>query len=880
MRRTLTTILSLFFLVGCSNSTGNKDTGTEDSASRSDAESDLSIMPDVQADNGQLDLDEDTTPGGPCVPDCVSKVCGDDGCGGNCGTCDPGTECQEGLCACIQSCDEKQCGKDGCGGSCGECQDTETCDNFACVCDFLQCDGTCCAEDEICHEDACCLPDCNGKNCGTDGCGGSCGECPEGQNCNGSQCECSFESCAEDCCDEGDVCNEDSCCTPDCEGKECGSDGCGGFCGECPDQAECIEGECTCYILPCGEGCCGTDEICYLDQCCAVSCDGKVCGDDWCGGSCGDCAELPGTFCNVNGQCECQPSCPIDDCAAQDGCGGFCGTACLQVILDPVVEAIPVGEPVTITGIVTEDGQPATVLDLVWESDIDGDLGAGTGPDAAGVVSITTATLSTGTHTITLTATNTAQNQGVAETIVAICEVSVAEDFSQDIQGGPWKLYGDAWWNPGGWIDTTDLEVSNKGAACNIEHLLTAGDITISFSFATGPEGYSGAAGMALSIWNVADVPELDDLMEITQGGAGLGYGVSGPSGDWIGEALHVEVDTRVTNWGADGKDPSGEDHIAIHLDGNPADDKLYASVSEIEDMAWRDVTVTLSGEHVTVKLDGDEVINGNIPGWSLKGGYLCLSGGTGVSYNYHRFDDILVGSECTPPEIPDPTPDIWLLSVDNTSHTLQLVDTATGKTTDLCQLPHTDSYPSLTFNRQNLLFGSRVGNSLDVINPCTCEVTEIGDYGDFGEVFGITSDSGEELMGLATTQDVLMGIDTITGQGTTIGDLGIDFFTTGATWSDVLEGLYAINGTDDKLYLVDPATGAATNPVNLSYDFNNVGIELHPKNGIIYACSTQGDLLTVDPDSGKVTVIGDMGQTGACTNLAAPWSKVPCIDL
>jgi hypothetical protein len=43
-------------------------------------------------------------PGGPspdpaCVPDCSRSECGDDGCGGHCGTCDPTlAECVEGLC--------------------------------------------------------------------------------------------------------------------------------------------------------------------------------------------------------------------------------------------------------------------------------------------------------------------------------------------------------------------------------------------------------------------------------------------------------------------------------------------------------------------------------------------------------------------------------------------------------------------------------------------------------------------------------------------------------------------------------------------------------------------------------------------------------------
>jgi len=33
-------------------------------------------------------------------------------------------------------------------------------------------------------------------------------------------------------------------CFPNCSGKECGDDGCGGSCGICPESAECVDGKC------------------------------------------------------------------------------------------------------------------------------------------------------------------------------------------------------------------------------------------------------------------------------------------------------------------------------------------------------------------------------------------------------------------------------------------------------------------------------------------------------------------------------------------------------------------------------------------------------------------------------------------------------------
>ncbi len=88
-------------------------------------------------------------------------------------------------------------------------------------------------------------------------------------------------------------------CAPDCGDRECGDDGCGGSCGECPDGAPCEDGVCACV----------------------PSCVDRQCGDDGCGGSCGECP--PGFDCD-DGVCVCEPQCAGKDCGP-DGCGGSCG---------------------------------------------------------------------------------------------------------------------------------------------------------------------------------------------------------------------------------------------------------------------------------------------------------------------------------------------------------------------------------------------------------------------------------------------------------------------------------------------------------------------------------------------------------------------------
>lgn len=63
-----------------------------------------------------------------CQPACSGRQCGDDGCGGSCGSCVlPATCGPAGSCACVPSCSGKDCGGDGCGGSCGTCGTGTTC---------------------------------------------------------------------------------------------------------------------------------------------------------------------------------------------------------------------------------------------------------------------------------------------------------------------------------------------------------------------------------------------------------------------------------------------------------------------------------------------------------------------------------------------------------------------------------------------------------------------------------------------------------------------------------------------------------------------------------------------------------------------------------
>lgn len=78
-------------------------------------------------------IDEISLTSGPsacfCVPQCNGVACGDDMCGGSCGSCPSGRSCSAGACvvACVPQCSGLECGDDTCGGSCGTCGEGQTC---------------------------------------------------------------------------------------------------------------------------------------------------------------------------------------------------------------------------------------------------------------------------------------------------------------------------------------------------------------------------------------------------------------------------------------------------------------------------------------------------------------------------------------------------------------------------------------------------------------------------------------------------------------------------------------------------------------------------------------------------------------------------------
>ncbi len=204
--------------------------------------------------------------------------------------CDPDT----GRCvACAPDCSGRCCGPDGCGGTCpDECAQTgQTCDQETC-----RCQGDC-------------QPACTDRECGPDGCGGTCPPgCADGETCVDGRCQ------------AGSVCQTDA----DCEVPEaprCDVES--GRCVECLDAADCAEGEI------CSGGVCAQQAVCTEDSQCEM---GQICVDGACVAGCHSNRDCPdGWTClpdqDPHGTCvECQND---GDCGPGQACSdGRCVIHC------------------------------------------------------------------------------------------------------------------------------------------------------------------------------------------------------------------------------------------------------------------------------------------------------------------------------------------------------------------------------------------------------------------------------------------------------------------------------------------------------------------------------------------------------------------------
>jgi hypothetical protein len=256
---------------------------------------------------------------------------------------DGGTECQSGN-------TQGACGSNGV--ACASCTNSCLLDGGA------HCSG--------------CTPSCAGKVCGSDGCGGSCGACPNGQTCspNGT-CACNgtvpergdalCSNGADDDCNNAIDCQDAKCAFSRCAGMASGrfcdgnlncTTGCRisatmivtpgmlnplNSCQSCapaiddsgwsnlPDGQQCTDSTAnmtgTCHGGRCCSGCVDNTGLC-------VAADWQHCGTQ--GGLCTDCSASPGG-CGTCNKGSCAQLAPEGGACTEPVCSNNCGLACLQI---------------------------------------------------------------------------------------------------------------------------------------------------------------------------------------------------------------------------------------------------------------------------------------------------------------------------------------------------------------------------------------------------------------------------------------------------------------------------------------------------------------------------------------------------------------------
>lgn len=321
-------------------------------------------------------------------------------------------------------------------------------------------------------------------------------------------------------------------------------------------------------------------------------------------------------------------------------------TGPLTARITDVTPTVELGQTATVTAEVASTAPGA--IAVTWESDVAGPLASGA-PDPGGNAVLATPSLDAGWHHITLTATQ-GPHTAIAETDIGVCQWPALEDFASGASLNGWTLFGNAAWDPGGWLEITGAIQSSDGAIFKTDEKVNPGNVAIEFDIATGGGINTGADGFAVSVIDAYDPTELAQVVNAAANGGCLGYGTDGGCGTLPINAFHIEFDT----WhNPELGDATSENHIAIALYGDPTP-LLWVAVPTLEDLVWRHVRVEITGSDVTVLLDGAQVIQGSLPGFTFDGGYIGVSGSTGWATNYHRFDNLQLYDLC---QVPSATP-------------------------------------------------------------------------------------------------------------------------------------------------------------------------------------------------------------------------------
>jgi hypothetical protein len=272
---------------------------------------------------------------------------------------------------------------------------------------------------------------------------------------------------------------------------------------------------------------------------------------------------------------------------------------------------------------VNDDHTAPTDLVVRWESDVDGVLSGGT-VDAAGTATQPwDAALQTpGPHTFTVTVTDACEQTATAT--VSACQN--AGYVSENLDLTSWTFNGTAGWDAlNGWVELTAPYTDQAGTAFQTSAAVSSDNISVDFGFYVS--GGTGADGMSVT---ALDTGRATSFVGNTGGGIGYG-GLPGWS---------IEVDTW---YNSEHADPTELDHLSLHLDGNVNGPVAWATLPEMEDGAWHQMSVRVIGARFTISVDGVVYIDQDVPGLSTFPAYIGFTAATGSVTNYHLIDALLV---------------------------------------------------------------------------------------------------------------------------------------------------------------------------------------------------------------------------------------------
>ena len=342
--------------------------------------------------------------------------------------------------------------------------------------------------------------------------------------------------------------------------------------------------------------------------------------------------------------------------------------------------------PVAVRGLVTvEDGDlEFVVVDL----DLDGASRVPVSVDrATGIFQAVIPELLPGDHAITVNARVAPDvRDAVTHTFTITCEQVNTFDAPLDVD--QFLSFGPAVRDTRGWIELTQNQINVQGGLFWSGTPVSPGDLDISFSFSTskceepGPcniDRVRAGGGFAVNFWDVTPA-RLEQLWRVTGG-----LGNTTPSrrleeeGIDRGESFHVLFDTFSNSCEPCGQnapfdgcgnghfDPTDVNHVSVVRDGHnvvhgvPDEEGSYCHLGEVgEDFAdywapipnlddgeWHVARIVIEGRGISVFVDGNLVIEVDLPAFNFKGGILSFSAGSGVNGNFHRIDNLNLNGLC-----------------------------------------------------------------------------------------------------------------------------------------------------------------------------------------------------------------------------------------